>query len=71
MQEGLGYHPLLAWLNNTHDALAGHCAVVVLAATLLPDDITVTDQALHQIPDHQLYGQPVPVRSAGAGATKE
>ena len=35
------------------------------------DHIRLTDEALAQIPDAELHGQPIMVRSDGAGATKE
>ena len=70
-KHGFGYHPLLVWLDNTNEALAGMLRPGNAGSNTAADHIRVTDEALGQIPDAQLYGQPILVRSDGAGATKE
>ncbi len=67
---GFGYHPLLAFLDNTNEALAGILRPGNAGANTAADHIAVTDLALAQIPDHQRYGQPILIRADGAGATK-
>jgi hypothetical protein len=67
---GFGYHPLLAFLDNTNEALAGVLRPGNAGANTAADHITVTDLALAQIPDTQRYGQPILIRADGAGATK-
>jgi hypothetical protein len=50
-KHGSGYHPLLAWLDNTREALAGMLRPGNANATTAAAHITVTDEALAQIPD--------------------
>jgi hypothetical protein len=69
-KHGFGYHPLLAWLDNTGEALAGMLRPGNANANTAADHITVTDEALAQIPDDHRYGTPILVRADGAGATK-
>jgi hypothetical protein len=68
---GFGYHPLLAFLDNTGEALAGLLRPGNAGANTAADHITVTDQALAQIPDAERYGRPILIRADGAGATKD
>ncbi|HEU5485377.1 MAG TPA: IS1380 family transposase [Microlunatus sp.] len=70
-KKGFGYHPLLAWLDNTDEALAGMLRPGNAGSNTAADHIQVTDEALAQIPDVDRHGQPILVRSDGAGATKE
>jgi hypothetical protein len=70
-KKGWGYHPLLVWLDNSNEALAGMLRPGNAGSNTAADHIQLTDEAFSQIPDDQLYGQPVLVRSDGAGATKE
>ena len=70
-KKGFGYHPLLAWLDNTDEALAGMLRPGNAGSNTAADHIQVTDEALAQIPDADRHGQPILVRSDGAGATKE
>jgi hypothetical protein len=68
---GFGYHPLLAFLDNTGEALAGLLRPGSAGSNTAADHITVTDAALAQIPEVDRYGQPILIRADGAGATKE
>ncbi len=67
---GFGYHPVLAFLDNTNEALAGILRPGNAGANTAADHITVTDLALAQIPDHERHGRPILIRADGAGATK-
>jgi hypothetical protein len=68
---GFGFHPLLAWLDNTREALAGRLRPGNAGANTAADHIAVLDDALAQIPDEHRYGVPLLVRADGAGASKE
>jgi hypothetical protein len=67
---GFGFHPILVWLDNTHEALAGILRPGNAGANTAADHITVTDLALAQIPDSHRYGTPILVRADGAGCSK-
>jgi Transposase DDE domain group 1 len=67
---GFGFHPLLAFLDNTNEALAGILRPGNAGANTATDHISVTDLALAQIPDAERHGQPILIRADGAGATK-
>jgi hypothetical protein len=69
-KHGYGYHPLLAWLDNTGEALAGMLRPGNANANTAADHISVTDEALAQIPDEHRQGTPILIRADGAGATK-
>jgi hypothetical protein len=69
-KHGFGYHPLLAWLDNTREALAGDAAARNANANTAADHITATDEALAQIPDEHRCGTPILICADGAGATK-
>jgi hypothetical protein len=70
-KHGFGYHPLLVWLDNTNEALAGMLRAGNAGSNTAADHIRLTDEAIAQIPDADLHGQPILVRCDGAGATKE
>lgn len=70
-KHGFGYHPLLAWLDNTSEALSGMLRPGNAGSNTAADHIQVTDEAIGQIPDADRYGTPILVRSDGAGATKQ
>jgi hypothetical protein len=69
-KHGFGYHPLLAWLDNTGEALAGMLRPGNANANAVADHIQVTDEALAQIPDEHRHSTPILIRADGAGATK-
>lgn len=65
-----GYHPILAFLDNTNEALAAVLRPGRAGSNTAADHITVLDQALTQIPDHMRHGTPLLVRTDTAGCTK-
>jgi hypothetical protein len=65
-----GYHPILAFLDNSGEFLAGVLRPGNAGANTAADHITVLDAALAQIPDAERHGVPVLVRADGAGCTK-
>ena len=67
---GFGHHPLLAFLDNTSEALAGMLRPGNAGANTAADHIQLVDEALAQIPEPDRYGQPILVRADGAGCTK-
>ena len=67
---GYGYHPLLAFLDNTGEALAGVLRPGNAGSNTAADHVEVIDLALAQIPDAHLHGTPVLVRADGAGCSK-
>jgi hypothetical protein len=68
---GFGYHPLLAFLDNTGEALAGLLRPGNAGSNTAADHITVTELALAQIPETDRYGCPILIRADGAGATRD
>jgi len=68
---GFGFHPLLAWLDNTDEALAAILRPGNAGANTAADHIEVVDLALAALPDAARHGTPILVRADGAGATKE
>jgi hypothetical protein len=67
---GFGFHPVLVWLDNTNEALAGLLRPGNAGANTAADHVEVTDLALAQIPDEHRYGTPILVRADGAGCSK-
>jgi hypothetical protein len=65
-----GYHPLLAFCDNTKEALAGMLRPGNAGSNTAADHIVLVDAALAQIPDEQRHGYPILVRADGAGASK-
>jgi hypothetical protein len=65
-----GYHPLLVWLDNTNEALAGMLRAGNAGANTAADHITVIDQALAQIPHAHRHASPILVRADGAGCSR-
>src|SRR5207248_8656327 len=65
-----GYHPILAFLDNTNEALAGILRPGRAGSNTAVDHIAVLDQALMQIPDTHRHGVPILVRTDTAGCTK-
>jgi hypothetical protein len=65
-----GYHPLLAFLDNTDEFLAAQLRAGNAGSNTAADHIAVLDQALAQVPDQYRHGYPILVRADGAGGTK-
>lgn len=65
-----GYHPILAFLDNSGEFLAGLLRPGNAGANTAADHISVLDAALAQIPDAYRHGVPVLVRADGAGCSK-
>jgi hypothetical protein len=63
---GFGYHPLLAFLDNTNEALAGILRPGNAGSNTAADHIALLDLALAQIPD-PWRDKPILVRCDGAG----
>jgi Transposase DDE domain group 1 len=66
-----GYHPLLAFCDNTGEFLAAQLRKGNAGSNTAADHITVLDAALTQLPDTHRHGTPVLIRADGAGCTKE
>ena len=69
-KHGFGYHPMLAWLDNTGEALAGMLRPGNATANDAADHATVIEDALAQIPDGHRHGTPILVRADSAGGTR-
>ena len=65
-----GYHPMLAFLDNTGEFLAAELRRGNAGANTAADHITVLDAALAQMPEPHRYGTPILVRADTAGCTK-
>ena len=57
-KKGYGYHPVLVWLDNTNEALAGMLRPGNAGSNTAADHIRLTDEAFAQIPDAELSAQP-------------
>lgn len=69
-KHSFGYHPLLAFCDNTGEALAGVLRAGNAGSNTAVDHIAVLDQAITQVPDQVRHGYPVLVRTDGAGSSK-
>ena len=67
---GFGFHPLLCFLDNTGEALAGLLRAGNAGANTAADHITVLDRALAQIPDAHRHGTNILIRADSAGGAK-
>ncbi|AEA28871.1 transposase IS4 family protein (plasmid) [Pseudonocardia dioxanivorans CB1190] len=65
-----GYHPMLAFCDNTGEFLAGALRRGNAGANTAADHIEVLDQALAQIPDQHRHGREILVRADTAGCTR-
>jgi hypothetical protein len=63
---GFGYHPMLCFLDNTNEALAGILRTGRAGSNTAADHIAVLDQALAQLPEAARAGR-ILVRTDGAG----
>jgi Transposase DDE domain group 1 len=69
-KHSFGFHPVLAFCDNSNEALAGMLRPGNAGSNTAADLIAVLDQALGQIPDEFRHGYPALVRLDGAGASK-
>ncbi|WTE46073.1 IS1380 family transposase [Streptomyces sp. NBC_01622] len=69
-KHGFGFHPLLCFLDNTGEALAGLLRPGNAGANTAADHITVLDAALAQIPDAHRHGNDILIRADSAGGAK-
>ena len=65
-----GYHPILAFLDNSGEFLAGLLRPGNAGANTAADHIALLDAALAQLPDRHRHGTPLLVRADGAGCSK-
>jgi hypothetical protein len=65
-----GFHPVLAFCDNTNEALTGMLRAGNAGSNTAVDHIAVIDAALAQIPAEHRHGYPVLLRFDGAGASK-
>jgi hypothetical protein len=68
-KKSFGYHPLLCFLDNSGEALAGILRPGRAGSNTAADHIEVLDLALAQIPDAHRHGAPILVRADTAGCT--
>jgi hypothetical protein len=66
---GFGFHPLLAYLDETDEALAGELRPGNAGANTAADQIAVAEQALAQIPSEHIAEMEILLRVDSAGAT--
>ncbi|ELS50248.1 hypothetical protein STVIR_8798 [Streptomyces viridochromogenes Tue57] len=69
-KRGFGYHPLLCFLDNTGEALAGVLRPGNAGANTAADHIALLDAALAQIPDAHRHGTGILIRADSAGGAK-
>ncbi|TAM88502.1 MAG: IS1380 family transposase [Jatrophihabitans sp.] len=65
-----GFHPVLAFCDNTNEALTGMLRAGNAGSNTAADHIEVIDAALAQVPAEYRHGYPILLRFDGAGASK-
>ncbi len=68
---GFGFHPLLAYLDETREALAGVLRPGSAGANTAADHVEIVDLALEQLPRAVVETTPIVVRTDSAAATHE
>ena len=68
---GFGFHPLLAYLDETRKPLAGVLRPGITGANTVPDHLEVVELALAQLPRDAVEQAVIVVRTDSAGATHE
>jgi hypothetical protein len=68
---GFGFHPMLAYLDSSEEALAGLLRPGNAGANTAADQIAVLDAALAQLPKRVAAREAILVRADSAGATHE
>jgi Transposase DDE domain group 1 len=66
-----GYHPMLAFCDNTGEFLAAELRKGNAGSNTAADHIAVLDAALAQLPDAHRHGTPILVRADTAGCTRD
>jgi len=66
---GFGFHPMLAYLDETGEALAGELRPGNAGANTAADQIEVAEQALEQIPAKHVAGMEISLRVDSAGTS--
>jgi len=66
-----GYHPMLAFCDNTGEFLAARLRRGNAGSNTAADHISVLDAALAQLPDTHRHSTPILVRADTAGCTRE
>lgn len=66
-----GYHPMLAFCDNTGEFLAAQLRRGNAGSNTAADHIAVLDAALAQLPEAHRHGTPILVRADTAGCTRE
>jgi hypothetical protein len=66
-----GYHPMLAFCDNTGEFLAAALRRGNAGSNTAADHITVFDAALAQLPDQHRHGTAILIRADTAGCTRE
>jgi len=66
-----GYHPLLAFCDNTGEFLAAQLRKGNAGSNTAADHVAVLNAALAQLPDEHRHGTPILIRADGAGCTRE
>jgi hypothetical protein len=70
-KRGFGFHPLLAYLDASREALAGVLRPGNAGANTAADHVAVVDLALEQLPREVIEDAEIVVRTDSAGATHE
>jgi Transposase DDE domain group 1 len=70
-KRGFGFHPLLAYLDQTREALAGMLRPGNAGANTASDHVEIVELALEQLPREILETRPIVVRTDSAAATHE
>jgi Transposase DDE domain group 1 len=70
-KRGFGFHPLLAYLDETREALAGVLRPGNAGANTAADHVDVVDLVLEQLPREVVEHTPIVVRTDSAAATHE
>lgn len=70
-KRGYGFHPMLAYCDETRESLAGVLRPGNAGANTAADQITVAEMALEQIPREHIADLEVLLRVDGAGACKD
>ncbi|MCA1701182.1 MAG: IS1380 family transposase, partial [Actinobacteria bacterium] len=68
---GFGFHPLLAYLDETDEALAGELRAGNAGANTAEDQVAVAEAAVGQIPEEHIEDIDILLRVDAAGATHE